>query len=135
MSDQITAVEVKPFNVADFEARDTAWLDVQNKKDDGPLLFNGLPVRIEVRSPGTKEAMNAQHKIDTAATVKTYAAMRGKHAKETVEGNIEQNAEKLIAVTASIENFPLSAKDLYTNPKLGYITQQVSKFHNGWENF
>ncbi|NML61836.1 hypothetical protein HHL21_12270 [Massilia sp. RP-1-19] len=132
MTDQINAAV---FNVADFEAIDTAWLEVENKKGDAPLLFNGQPVRIEVRSPGTKEAMDAQHRIDTAATIKTYAAMRGKHAKETVEGNIAQRAEKLSAVTTQIENFPISAKDLYSNPKLGYITEQVVKFHIGWENF
>ncbi|MEO7494721.1 MAG: hypothetical protein ABIT83_17545 [Massilia sp.] len=132
MFDQNT---VAASSVADFEARDTAWLDVQNKKDDGPLLFNGNPVRIEVRSPGTKEAMDAQHRIDTATTVKTFAAMRGKHAKETVEGNIAQRAEKLCAVTAQIENFPVSAKDLYSNPKLGYIIEQVVKFHGDWANF
>lgn len=123
------------FNVADFEARDTAWLEVQNKKDDGPLLFNGLPVRIEVRSPGTKEAMSAQHKIDTSNTAKTFAAMRGKTAKDTVEGNIAQRADKLEAVTGQIENFPIPARDLYSNPQLGYITEQVVKFHGDWANF
>lgn len=132
MNDQ-TAVAV--FNVADFEASDAAWLEVQNKKDDGPLLHNGAPVRIEVRSPGTKEAMSAQHKIDTATTNKTFAAMRGKGSKDTVEGNIAQRAERLTAVTTQIENFPVSAKDLYSNPKLGYITEQVVKFHGDWANF
>lgn len=133
MTDQINAAE---FNVADFEAVDTAWLEVENKKGDGPLLgAGGLPVRIEVRSPGTKEAVSAQHKIDTAITTKTYAAMRGKAAKDTVEGNIAQRAEKLIAVTGRIENFPVSSKDLYSNPKLGFITQQVEKFHGDWANF
>ena len=123
------------FNVTDFEARDTAWLEVQNKKEDGPLLFNKLPVRIEVRSPGTKEAMQAQHKIDTATTAKTFAAMRGKAAKDTVDDNIAQRAGKLVAVTGQIENFPVSAHDLYSNPKLGYITEQVVKFHGDWANF
>lgn len=132
MSDQINQVA---FNVVDFEARDIAWLEVQNKKDDGPLLFNGLPVRIEVRSPGTKEAMSSQHKIDTANTAKTFAAMRGKTAKDTVEGNLAQRADKLEAITGQIENFPVSARDLYLNPKLGYITEQVVKFHGDWANF
>lgn len=132
MSDQITAAV---FNVTDFEARDTAWLEVENKKGDGPLLFNGQPVRIEVRSPGTKESMRAQHKIDTATNAKTYAAIRGKATKDTVESNIEQRAEKMVAVTAQIENFPVSAKDLYENPKLGYITEQVVKFNADWSNF
>lgn len=134
MEQNITAA--KEFNVTDFEARDTAWLDVQNKKDDGPLLgAGGLPVRIEVRSPGTKEAMNAQHLIDTAVTNKTYAAMRGKVTKDTVESNIAQRAGKMVAVTAQIENFPISAQELYSNPKLGFITEQVQKFHGDWANF
>lgn len=132
---QIAAAVAVAFNVADFEAIDTAWLEVQNKKDDGPLLFNGRPVRIEVRSPGTKEAMNAQHKQETANNAKTFAALRGKTAKETVEGNVAQRAEKLSAVTGQIENFPLSPKDLYENPKLGYITEQVARFHGDWANF
>jgi hypothetical protein len=133
MENQENAVAV--FSVADFEASDTAWLEVQNKKDDGPLLFGGLPVRIEVRSPGTKEAMSAQHKLDTANQAKTFAAIRGKPIKETLEGQIEQRADKLAAVTARIENFPISPKELYSNPKLGYITAQVEKFHGDWANF
>lgn len=134
MSDQNTQVAAL-FNVADFEARDTAWLEVQNKKDDGPLLFNGVPVRIEVRSPGTREALSAQHKVETAQTTKTYAAMRGKPVKETVDDKIGQSADKLAAVTGQIENFPVSARELYSNPKLGYITEQVAKFHGDWANF
>jgi hypothetical protein len=121
--------------VADLEARDTAWLDVQNKKDDGPLLFNGQPVRIEIRSPGTKEALRAQHKLDQSNTAKFMAGQRGKPIKETVEGNLQERAEKLAAVTAQIENFPVSAMDLYLNPKFGYITAQVVAFHNDWSHF
>lgn len=123
------------FNIADFEATDTAWLEVENKKGDGPLMFNGQPVRIEVRSPGTREAMNAQHKLEQASTAKTFAAMRGKPVKETVDDKIAQNADKLCAITASIENFPISAKELYSNPRLGYISEQVAKYHADWGNF
>lgn len=121
--------------LASLEANDVAWLDVQNKKDDGPLLFNGAPVRIAVRSPGTREALNAQHKLEQAASARAYAGMRGKQVKETVEDKIKANAEKLAAVTAGIEGLPLSPIDLYSNPKLGYITEQVAKFHADWANF
>lgn len=123
------------FNITDFEASDTAWLEVQTKKEDGPLMFNGQPVRILLRSPGTKEAMSAQHKVELANTNRMYAAMRNKQVNETMEGKIEAAANKLIAVTAQIENFPISPKDLYSNPKLGYITEQVTKFHGDWANF
>lgn len=123
------------FNVEDFEAKDTSWLEVQNKKDDGPLLFNGKPVRVELCSPGTKEYLNAQHKIDLANSAKTFAGFRGKPVKETVDGKIEQAAEKLTACTRTIENFPISAADLYKNPKLGYIAAQVAKHIEDWSNF
>ena len=133
MNDQNNAVAA--FDITAFEARDTAWLEIQNIKDDGPLLHNGQPVRIEVRSPGTKEAMNAQHKQESASSLKAFAALRGKATKDTVDGNIAQRSEKLEAVTVQIENFPVAAKDLYSNPKLGYITAQVAKFHDDWANF
>lgn len=129
------AVVAAAFNIADFEASDTAWLDVQTKKDDGPLLFNGAPVRILLRSPGTKEARSAQHKVELANTNRMYAAMRGKHVNQALEDKVESAANNLIAVTVQIENFPISPKDLYSNPKLGYITEQVTKFHGDWANF
>ena len=135
MNDQNQNQNAATSTLADLEARDTAWLEVQNKQDDGPLLFNGQPVRIEVRSPGTREALNAQHKQDQARKTATYAAMRGKHVKETVDGNITQGAEKLAAITAQIEGLPISPLDLYSNPKLGYITEQVAKVHGDWANF
>lgn len=131
MDNQNTAV----FNITDFEAKDTAWLDVQNIKDDGPLLVNGAPVRIELSSPGTREYLGAQHKAATANDAKTFAALRNKPVKETVESRIEDAAAKPIACTRTIENFPITARELYTNPKLGWITSQVTKFIEDWANF
>ena len=143
MNDQYTATgtlntnltAASAFSLADFEARDTAWLEIQNIKGDGPLLVNGQPVRFEIRSPGTSEALNAQHKIDTAASAKAFAAVRGKAVKDTVESKFSERAGKLSAVTARIENFPVSPLELYSNPKLGWITEQVSQFHADWANF
>lgn len=123
------------FDITDFEASDTAWLEFENKKGDGPLLFNGKPVRAEIRSPGTREALNAQHKLDQAATARTYAGMRGKTSKETVDDKIIQGTTKLAAITVQFENFPVSPKDVFSNPKLGYMTEQVAKFHGDWANF
>jgi hypothetical protein len=115
------------FNLTDFEARDTAMLEIQNIKGDGPLLVNGQLVRVEVRSPGTREAQSAQHK--------TFAAMRGKAVKETVETKLDERAAKLAAVTVRIENFPVAPADLYSNPKMGWFTEQVQAFHGDWSNF
>jgi hypothetical protein len=137
MTDQFNtnATSAATFNLSDFEARDTAILEIQNIKGDGPLLVNGQPVRVEIRSPGTREAQLAQHKLETAATTKTFAAMRGKQVKETVESKNGEKADKLAAVTVRIENFPVAPHDLYSNPKLGWFTAQVAEFHASWENF
>lgn len=136
MNDQFQNTAAAPiFNLADFEARDTAILEIQNIKDDGPLLVNGQPVRVEIRSPGTREAQNAQHKMESAVSTRTFAAMRGKTVKETPESKRAERAEKLAAVTVRIENFPVSPAELYSNPKMGWFTDQVAQFHADWANF
>lgn len=125
------------FNLADFEAADTAWLDVQNKKDDGPLLVNGQPVQIVLHSPGSAEYIRAEAKANQAAQARTFAALRGKPVKETPEEARQKNADKLAACTVELRNFPIEggALALYNNPKLGYITAQVEKFLSDWGNF
>lgn len=122
------------FNVAEFEAAETAVLEVTDRKGD-PLLYAGQPVTIELYSPGSSQYLRATHKIATAQQTATFAAIRGKPIKETVEGNIHKQAEKLAACTASVRNFPVPAFDIYANPKLGYITNQVAKFIEDWANF
>lgn len=125
------------FNLADFEASDTAVLDVQNKKDDGPLLVNGQPVQIVLHSPGSAEYIRAEAKANQAAQARTFAALRGKPVKETPEEARQKNADKLAACTVELRNFPIDggALALYNNPKLGYITAQVEKFLSDWGNF
>ena len=132
MQTENTAVTV--FNLAAFEAADTAILEVTDRKGE-PLLHNGQPVTIELYSPGSTEYLRATHKIATAQQTATFAAIRGKPLKDTVEGNIHKQAEKLAACTASVRNFPVAAFDIYANPKLGYITHQVARFIEDWANF
>ena len=125
------------FNLADFEAADTAVLDVQNKKDDGPLLVNGQPVQIVLHSPGSADYIRAEAKANQAAQARTFAALRGKAVKITPEEDRQKNAEKLAACTVELRNVPVEggALAVYNNPKLGYITAQVDRFLSDWGNF
>jgi hypothetical protein len=34
-----------------------------------------------------------------------------------------------------IENFPVDPHTLYSNPKMGWFTEQVQAFHGDWQNF
>jgi hypothetical protein len=129
--------ENQTFNLADFEAADTAVLDVQNKKDDGPLLVNGQPVQIVLHSPGSSDYIRAEAKANQAAQARTFAALRGKAVKIDAEEDRRKNAEKLAACTVELRNFPVEggALAVYNNPKLGYITAQVERFLSDWGNF
>jgi hypothetical protein len=131
----VSGASTAQFNITDFEASDIAILDIQSKKGDGPLLYNGQPVRVKVRSPGTREALSAKHKADQATQGRMFAGMRGKPVKETIEGKIEERAEKLAAITVDFENFPASPAEVFGNPKMGWFTDQVEAFHGDWANF
>lgn len=133
-SEVVSLTPVSPFDLAQFEAADTFTLEVMSQKDE-PLLYNGAPVTIEVYGPGTREYQYAHHRLAQANQANAFAAMRGKPVKETVEGNATKLADKLAACTKSVNNFPVAAQEIYTNPKLGYITAQVAKCIEDWANF
>lgn len=124
------------FDLAAFEAVEIGVLDVLNPKDE-PLLHNGQPVRIHLYGPGSAQHVRAQAKADAAAQQRTFAALRGKVNKTAVDDQREDTIVKLAACTARLENFPIpgGAEALYRNPKLGYITAQVTKFLDDWGNF
>jgi hypothetical protein len=125
------------FNLSQFEAADSAVLEVQTAKKDGPLLFDGKPVTIELCGPGSEQYAAAQAKIDSASQARAFAAIRGKVSKDISGENRRLQAEKLAACTKALNNFPIpdGPLALYSNPKLGYITSQVADFIEDWGNF
>ncbi len=122
------------FALSAFEAADTATLEVLNQKEE-PLLVDGQPVTIELYGPGSVQYTKAQAKIDSASQTRAFAAIRGKVAKDGPEESRRLTAEKLAACTKAINNFPVTPLDLYSNPRLGYITNQVAKFVEDWSAF
>lgn len=125
---------MKDFDISQLELADTATLEV--KRPDGEdLLVNGDPVTITLYGSGSKQHVAAKHKLDNATQVKSIALIRGKVQKNLAEENLQMQAEFLAACTVSIQNLPIAPIDLYKNPKLSYITDQVSKFLGDAENF
>ena len=124
------------FDLSAFEVAETATLDVLGL-DQEPLLHRGQPVRITVHGPGSAAYVRAESRAAQASQTRALAALRGKAGKTDLDEQRQQTAEKLAAVTAGIENFPIpgGALALYANPKLGYITTQVERFLADWANF
>jgi hypothetical protein len=125
------------FDIKQFQLLDTAVLTVQTADESEDLLVDGKPVKITICSSGTEQAVSAQYKLDNASTARMASAWRGKAIKNQAQISEQEQIEKLVKITVSIENFPIEggAQALYSDPKLGYIKRQVQKFHADDGNF
>lgn len=125
------------FDVSQYELEDTAVLTVQNASEDDDLIgADGTnPVKIVLYSPGSKQGVRALHKAGHQATARVRKVFRGKVDKTDAEAADQEEVEKLASFTKEIINFPISAEELYANPKLGYIKRQVSRFLDNDANF
>jgi len=131
---EIQANPAGAFELAQFEAADTALMDVLLPNGQ-PMLYKGQPVQIELYGPGSEQDFKAQVEIDRATSERMMQTLRGKTAKDEVADRRAAQIKKLVAVTKEVRNFPVSAAEIYGNTKLGYITNQVLKFQGDWGNF
>lgn len=125
------------FDVSAYELEDVATLVVQNAKGNDVLLYKGNPVTIELFGSGSRQAVKALHKAGQQAQIRLQQLLRGKTDPQAAETADREMVEKLVACTSKINNFPVKggATGLYTNPKLGYITKQVTAFLSDDANF
>ena len=132
----IQASPAAAFDLAQYEAADTAILEVENVAGDGPLIGpNGQPVTIELYGPGSEQYVKVQAEIDRGNQERIFAAARGKTPKDAASEQRAAHTKKLVACTKAINNFPVDAKTLYANPRLGYIRNQVATFIEDWSHF
>jgi hypothetical protein len=133
----MAAKDTTDFDLSLYETRDTAVLTVQKPNGEDLKGPNGEIVKITLYGPGSKQYVNAKYKFDNAIQTRSIALLRGKVSKNAAEENAELQAQRLAECTAQIENFPIpgGALALYKNPKLQYITDQVTKFLDDAENF
>lgn len=127
----------KEFDLSAYELKDEATLTVQNKKGDDDLIgADGVnPVKIVLYSSGTEQGVKAEHKAATQSTLRMQALLRGKVEKNAAVTAEAEQVDKLTAYTKEVINFPKSAREIYSNPKLGYITRQVQAFIADTSNF
>jgi len=119
-----------------LEVADTGTLEVMDNTGMQPLVVNGVPVTIEGFGPGSEQYAKAQAMIDSAAQARTFAALRGKASKDNGAEARNLQARKLAMCTHRINGLgEINPLDVYTNPKLGYITNQFAKYIEDWGNF
>ncbi len=134
--EQVTAAPAPEFDLSAFEAADVGILEVQTAAGD-PMLYKGQPVKFHLYGPGSAEFVRITARLDAASQARTFAALRGKGSKGAADEQRADMITKLSACTKHVENFPIpgGAKAIYENPRLGYITSQVTRFLDDWANF
>jgi DNA-binding XRE family transcriptional regulator len=125
------------FDVSKYELEETAVLTVQDARGEDDMIgADGVnPVRITLYGGGSRQAVRAVHKAGQQAALRMAQLVRGKISKQAAVEAEEEQVEKLVTCTKSIDNFPVPAAELYANQKLGYITKQVVKFLEDDTNF
>ena len=125
------------FDVSKYELEDTAVLTLKTARGDDDLIGeDGVsPVTIEVYSPGSPQGVKALHKSGRATQLRVYRSMRGEFDPKDAENADRESAEKLVAFTKAVNNFPLTPAQIYGNPRLCYINRQLEDFINKLGNF
>ncbi|WP_313534400.1 hypothetical protein [Sphingomonas sp.] len=116
------------------------------KGPTGELLFADAertkPIRIVIFSPGSA-AFDALESRQSARQVQRLKANDGEMAPLTAEERRRDTVEDLVTITSGFENFEYGTglqgaalfKAVYSDPKLGFIHKQVTKFIGDWGNF
>ena len=125
------------FDISKYELNDSGTLTVQTAKGDEDLLgTDGKPVVIELYGHGSNQAVAVARKQGQRAAARVQQLVRGKVNKNEAAMAEEEEVERLTALTKSISaNFPIAPAELYANPRLSYITNQVKAFLNDSANF
>ena len=129
-------------NIANLAVADTATFHVKNAAGEPLYDESGNPVQIVLHSPGSRAFATIESR-QTARAVKRMNDNEGKLTAATAEDRLADTAEDLAEVTVSFENFTYGEgltgaalfRAVYGDPKLGFITKQVTKFLADWGNF
>lgn len=130
-------------DITSVSATDVATIKLTHGNGDPLLAPNKEQVSITVYGPGSDEYCRAASRRQNWLVEK----MRKKGGKlvQTAEEKLEQEARFLAAITISFNGFAYPPADgktgfelfraAYSDPKIGFIKDQVAEFAGDWENF
>ena len=101
------------------------------------------PVTITVYGPGSEESTRFERKYQKQLSqVMASKGIKGIY-KIPPENQEQTNLDRLVAMTKSVENMEYNGqpvtieniRELYSNPKLGWIRTQVAKKTGSWDEY
>ncbi len=121
---------------------EVATLTLRNEHGEPMFAPDGkTPATVAVYGPGSMVARKAQT-AQANKVAKHFQRSRGQPPQLDAEEALKQDAEALADLTLGFSGVGykgLSGRDLavgiYSEPKLGYIAEQVRRFVSDWANF
>ncbi len=132
------------FDIATMAVASTGALHL--KDASGNLMYDaeGKPARIHLYGPASPQYSRIEE-LQTQRALKRAQDNDGKPSAMSAEQRRETTAEDYAAVTASFENFTYSPagkatgeelyRATYSDPALGFIVNQITRFLADWGNF
>jgi hypothetical protein len=126
----------KAFDLSRYELLETATLTFKDIGGEDEMIGEDgeNPVTIELFGTASKKHRQAAHKLNTATQQNYIASLNGSNKIDT-EKQEEQQNEFLVACSGKVTNFPLSPAEIYSNPKLEYMKEQVDSFLKNKKNY
>lgn len=137
-------------DISELYLPDTTTIHI-NFPNHGPLYMKGddgkddldRPVTIDIYSPSSNEVIAYDRKV--RKEIQGLVARRGLKAiaKRSAEETEKREIERLCAHTASVNNLVYKGElltretiyKLYSDPKMGWLTDQVRNRIGDWEDF
>lgn len=129
------------FDISTIQVADTFDVVIISPATGEPLLNDEKkPVSITVHSPASKPFKAAQ----AASNAKMVKRIKSKgKVDETPEEMAATTASFLAAITVSLNGFSYKGdaagvetfRELYADPKMGWLTEQVNREAGDWANF
>ena len=128
-------------DLLDLEVEETSTLELLDSADQPLTGDDEKPITVLLYGPGSKQYQRA--KTSQSNRYLRRMARKGSNADATSEERVTDDANLLTACTASFsDNFKYGGEpasdhiaDIYRNPKLGFLGEQVAKHIGEWSNF
>ncbi len=128
-------------DLLDLEVDETSTVELDDVFEQPLMGDDGKQITAVVYGPGSKQYQRA--KTSQSNRYLRRLAKKGSNAEATSEERIAEDANLLTACTLSFSsNFTYGGKpaseciaEIYRNPKLGYLGEQVAKHIAEWSNF
>ena len=125
------------FDLSGLELADSAIFTVQHADGEDFIGADGEnPITVEFYGPGTPQSIKALHTAGTKVALNMRAAFLGKVDKGAAKQADEDEIAKIVAHVKQINNSgDVTAKALFSNPRLIHVRQDANKFLANNVNF